>query len=226
MHRTAELWPASTPAGSGTAELWPAFTRPDRGTLARLKLPLGMNALLASSAAPVVPTCKRAGVPRSTQNLEMRRPARQSVSAKLGRQVDHAPSFGPEKHLCRLGSLPRGRLGNLRHDGYVKEPGCLWAPPKSSRPPGEGSGNHRLGSLLGSVMANTPGCGGGHMPINDVMYTSGALLSTSLYVLVMIDTITEEGRNRPKDGNTTRLPAGRLTSLFRPWANTCQRKEG
>ncbi len=73
------------------AGLWPAFTRPERGTPARLKLPLGMNALLAFSAAPVVPTCKRAGVPRPADNLEMRRPARESVSAKLGRQVDHPP---------------------------------------------------------------------------------------------------------------------------------------
>ena len=158
--------------------IWTPSQAHDRGILARLKLPLGMNALLAFSAAPVVPTCKRAGVPRPADNLEMRRPARESVSAKLGRQVDHPPGFGPERHLCRLGSLPRGRLANLRHDGYVKEPRCLSAHPKSCRPPGAGSGNHGLGSLLGSVMANTPGCGGGHMPINDVIYTSGVLLST------------------------------------------------
>ena len=107
---------------------------------------------------------------------------------------------------------------NASNCGTVKEPGCVSAPPKSSRPPGEGSGIYGLGSLLGSVMANTPGGGGGNMPVTDAIFMSGVLLSTPFYVCVVPDTITEEGWIRRNAGNTTRLPAGRLTSLFRPWS--------
>ena len=67
-------------------------------------------------------------------------------------------------------------------------------------------------------MANTPGGGGGNMPVTDAIFMSGVLLSTPFYVCVVPDTITEEGWIRRNAGNTTRLPAGRLTSLFRPWA--------
>jgi len=69
----------------------------DRGTLARFRLPLGMDALLAFSAAPAVPTCKRARVPRSANNLEMRRPARHLVFPILAmKRPEHLSLDGTE----------------------------------------------------------------------------------------------------------------------------------
>ena len=184
-----------------TAELRPAFTRPDRGTLARLKLPLEMNASLAFSAAPPVPTCKRARVPRSADSRKTRRAARQSVSAKQGPHVGvairqllgrrdipadseacHAAGWKPApQRLCQRTWVPEGGAPEIVLSSHrrVQVSMALGHPLAFPWP------TERMRQRL--------------QPVTQIMYMSAALLSMPLYVLVVQATTTEDRWIRRKD---------------------------
>ena len=139
-------------------ELWPAFTRPDRGTLARLHVGTTCAALKAKKAFIPSGSLKRARVPRSAHNLEMR----PVMSKNLG-AVQHTrnrPALPARVQVTMASADPRR---------------VLWP-------------TERMRQRL--------------QPVTGIIYMSAALLSTSLYVFIVPDTTTEEGRNRRKAGNT------------------------